>query len=225
MIFINKQLDRFKDGNDVVQVNKMQNAYPHLYDKDGNKIKDFFVGFDEQNENLLVETSIKDDKEIRQKVEQFIREQKQYIKAEQQKLQKQLNVYDKRIRAMNAVLSDRGLSEFTKEDCCRSMYEGTESNIGKIGIIPLSGLTNDYKKPEYQLFRLDGGFGCSPAGRGNSCFGKFCADGSEARMEKFDFIGIGNAEVEKIAQELEVGWSGGASGCAERERELDGPEM
>lgn len=106
-----------------------------------------------------------------------------------------------------------------------SMYEGTESNIGKIGIIPLSGLTNDYKKPEYQLFRLDGGFGCSPAGRGNSCFGKFCADGSEARMEKFDFIGIGNAEVEKIAQELEVGWSGGASGCAERERELDGPEM
>ena len=44
-------------------------------------------------------------------------------------------------------------------------------------------------------------------------------------MERFDFLGIANAEVEKIAEELEAGWSGGASGCAKKEREPDEPEM
>lgn len=136
---------------------------------------------------------------------------------------------DKRIKALNTVLADKGLSEFTKADCCRSMYEklpeGEISNRGKVGIISMECLAKDYRKPEYQLFRLEGGFGCSPTNGGNACYGKFCADGSEARMERFDFLGIANAEAEKIAEELEAGWSGGASGCAEKEREPDESEM
>lgn len=229
MIFVNKQLDKFKDGNGIVQINKMQSAYPHLYDKNGKELHNFYVGYDEANENLLVETTLNDSEVIKQKISEFIRDQKKYLNDCKHELTKSLTVCDKRIKAINAVLADKGLSEFTKADCCRSMYEklpeGETSNRGKVGIISMECLTKDYRKPEYQLFRLEGGFGCSPTNGGNACFGKFCADGSEARMEKFDFLGIGNEEVEKIAQELEAGWSGGASGCAEREREPDGPEM
>lgn len=224
MIFVNTQLDKFKDENGIVQINKMQNAYPHLYDKNGKELRNFYVGYDEANENLLVETTLNDPEAIKSHVEQFIKEQRQLIKAEQQRLQKQLVVYDKQIKAMNAVLSDRGLKEFTKADCSRSMYEklpeGETSNRGKVGIISMECLAKDYRKPEYQLFRLEGGFGCSPTNGGNACFGKFCADGSEARIERFDFLGIASAEVEKIAEELEAGWSGSASGCAEKEREM-----
>lgn len=229
MIFINQQLDKLKDENGIVQVNKMQNAYPHLYDKNGKELRKFYVGYDEANENLLVETTLKNTKTIKQKIGEFIREQKKYLKDCKQALQNELTVCDKRIKAINAVLADKGLSEFTKADCCRSMYEklpeGETSNRGKVGIISMECLAKDYRKPEYQLFRLEGGFGCSPNNGGNACFGKFCADGSEARMERFDFLGIANAEVEKIAEELEAGWSGGASGCAVKEREPDEPEM
>lgn len=230
MIFINEQLDKLKDENGIVQVNKKQNAYPHLYDEKGKELCNFYVGYDEANENLLVETTINDTETIKQKLGEFIKEQKLFLKNRKQKLQKELAVCDKRIKAINTVLADKGLSrEFTKADCCRSMYEklpeGETSNRGKVGIISMECLAADYRKPEYQLFRLEGGFGCSPTNGGNACFGKFCADGSEARMERFDFLGIANAEVEKIAEELEAGWSGGASGCAEKEREPDEPEM
>lgn len=229
MIFVNKQLDNFKDENGIVQVDKVQNAYPHLYDKNGKELRDFYVCYDEANENLLVETTLNEAEVIEHKLGEFIRDQKNYLKDCKQELQKNLTVCDKRIKAINMVLADKGLSEFTKADCCRSMYEklpeGETSNRGKVGIISIECLANDYRKPEYQLFRLEGGFGCSPTNGGNACFGKFCADGSEARMERFDFLGIANAEVEKIAEELEAGWSGGASGCVEREREPDEPEM
>ena len=225
MIFINKQLDNLKDENGIIQVNKMQNAYPHLYDKNGKELRNFYVGYDEANENLLVETTVNDAEAIKQKVGEFIRDQKKYLKDCKQELQKSLAVCDKRIKAINTVLVDKGLSnEFTKADCCRSMYEklpeGETSNRGKVGIISMECLAQDYKKPEYQLFRLEGGFGCSPTNGGNACFGKFCADGSEARMERFDFLGIANAEVEKIAEELEAGWSGGAGATIEREPEM-----
>lgn len=229
MIFVNKQLDKFKDENGDTHIYKMHEAFPHLYSKNDVKHSDFFVWFDDKNENLIVETTIEDSKAIEDRVKLFIRQQKENINREQQNLRGQLAVNEKRLKAMNAVLSDRGLKEFTKADCCRTMYaklpEGEISNKGKVGIISMDCLSKEYRKPEYQLFRLEGGFGCSPTNGGNACFGKFCADGSEARMERFDFLGIANAEVEKIAEELEAGWSGGASGCAVKEREPDEPEM
>lgn len=103
--------------------------------------------------------------------------------------------------------------------------EGETDNRGKVCILPLDFLSADYRKPEYQLFRIGSGFGCTPTGRGNACYGYFCANGDECRIEKYDFLGVANDEAVKIAEELEEGWTGGASGCAEKEREPDEPEM
>ena len=54
------------------------------------------------------------------------------------------------------------LKEFTVDDCLRTMYEtpadGTKSNEGKVCIIPLENLAEEYRRPEYQLFRVSGGF-------------------------------------------------------------------
>lgn len=100
--------------------------------------------------------------------------------------------------------------EITREDCVRDMYEmpedGSKDNVGKIGVIPYCYLKADFRAPQYQLVRLLGGFGTSPTGRGDACFGTACIDGLKARWEKFDFIGIGNAEVERYAEELESLW-------------------
>lgn len=229
MIFINQQLDKLKDENGIVQVNKMQNAYPHLYDKNGKELRNFYVGYDEANENLLVETTLNDTAAIKQMLGEFIRDQKKYLNDCKKELQKDLAVCDKRINALNTIFADKELREFTKADCCRSMYdevpEGETDNRGKVCILPLDFLSADYRKPEYQLFRIGSGFGCTPTGRGNACYGYFCANGDECRIEKYDFLGVANDEAVKIAEELEEGWTGGASGCAEKEREPDEPEM
>ena len=99
---------------------------------------------------------------------------------------------------------------FTKADCCRSMYDkptdGTLDNSGKVCIIPLEKLTASYRKPEYQLFRVLSGFGVDPTLSGNACFGYFCADGERCRWEKYNFLGVANDDVEKYAQELESKW-------------------
>lgn len=54
------------------------------------------------------------------------------------------------------------LKEFTVDDCLRTMYEtpsdGAKSNEGKVCIIPLENLAEEYRRPEYQLFRVSGGF-------------------------------------------------------------------
>ena len=74
------------------------------------------------------------------------------------------------------------LKEFTVDDCLRTMYEtpsdGAKSNEGKVCIIPLENLAEEYRRPEYQLFRVSGGFGCIPGGIGRACYGRFCIDGS-----------------------------------------------
>lgn len=118
------------------------------------------------------------------------------------------------------------LREFTREDCIRTMYEepqdGSTDNSGKVCIIPLSKLAEGYKEPKYQLFRVQSGFGVTPSSNGNACYGHFCADGEKCRWEKYNFIGVANEEVEKIAEQLESEWSGGAG--AEKTKEIE-PEM
>lgn len=104
------------------------------------------------------------------------------------------------------------LKEFTEKDCARSMFDdlpdGEIDNCGKVCVIPLSELTEEYRKPEFQLFRVSGGFGSRPHTIGRTCFGHFCFDGEKTRWFREDFIGVGNAEVEKIAQEFESAWQG-----------------
>lgn len=229
MIFINKQADKLKDENGKVVFDKLHEMYPHLYDKDGRKKGDFYAEFDDTNQNLIVETTIMDGTRLREKTEHFIYERRKFIAEEQKKINALTVKYNKQLIAMETMLSDKDLKEFTKADCCRSMYdevpEGETDNKGKVCILPLDFLSEDYRKPEYQLFRIGGGFGCTPSGRGNACYGYFCANGDEGRIEKYSFLGIANAETEKIAEELEAGWTGGVSGCAIKEREADEPEM
>lgn len=99
---------------------------------------------------------------------------------------------------------------FTKADCCRSMYDkptdGTLDNSGRVCIIPLEKLKESYRKPEYQLFRVLSGFGVDPSTMGNACYGYFCVDGERCRWERYNFLGVGNEDVEKYAEELESKW-------------------
>ncbi len=102
------------------------------------------------------------------------------------------------------------LKEFTVDDCLRTMYEtpsdGAKSNEGKVCIIPLENLAEEYRRPEYQLFRVSGGFGCIPGGIGRACFGRFCFYGERAMWAKGDFLGVGNEKGGRIAGEKEVAW-------------------
>ena len=96
------------------------------------------------------------------------------------------------------------LKEFTEKDIVRTMYEGKESNIGLVCIIPLSKLKEPYRQPKFQLFRLLNGFGCFPDTTGNACLGYFCADKEHCRWERYNIIGIGNEDVQKIGTALEA---------------------
>ena len=102
------------------------------------------------------------------------------------------------------------LKEFTVDDCLRTMYEtpsdGAKSNEGKVCIIPLENLAEEYRRPECQLFRVSGGFGCIPGGIGRACYGRFCIDGERTMWPKGDFLGVANERVERIAEEMEAAW-------------------
>ncbi len=102
---------------------------------------------------------------------------------------------------------------YTAANTVRTMYAKVEEaagNADKVAIISPSYVnetfTEEYKKPEYQLFRLKRGFGVHPENSGNACYGYFCADGEECRMEKYNFIGIADEATTAIAEELEAKW-------------------
>ncbi len=99
---------------------------------------------------------------------------------------------------------------FTEEDCCRGMFDdvpdGKETNEGFVAIVPMRNLDTPYKKPDYQLFRLGTGFGCSPTLSGRACYGRLCVNGARVRFEREDLLGIANEEATKYAEELEKEW-------------------
>lgn len=105
---------------------------------------------------------------------------------------------------------------FTAANTVRSMYDkvdALEGNAGKVAILSASFVnetfTEEYKKADYQLFRLSHGFGTFPDKMGNACYGHFCADGEQCRMEKYNFVGIADEATAKYAEELEAKWQKG----------------
>ena len=100
------------------------------------------------------------------------------------------------------------MKTFTSKDCIRGMYDEApnDSNAGCVGILKIDTFKPEYQQPEFQLFKICGGFGSSPSKMGNAVFGYFCVDGEECRFERPMFIGIANEEVTKIADELEKQW-------------------
>ncbi len=100
---------------------------------------------------------------------------------------------------------------FTKSDGVRTMFQplplGEKSNEGKVCIIPYRELKDEYRKSEYQLFRLDGGNGCKPLNFGSSCYGYYCIDGERGCFSRSQIVGIGNNEVQQYGTELETAWN------------------
>lgn len=73
---------------------------------------------------------------------------------------------------------------------CESEKDGQLEYEGKVLVLKGSSLREQYKKPEYQLFLAESGFGCHPNARGRKVFGKFLIDGEETHFQRSDFIGI-----------------------------------
>ena len=51
------------------------------------------------------------------------------------------------------------------------------------------GIKDEYKKPEYQLFYAQSGFGCSPSARGRKVFGTFLYDGERTNFDRSRLFG------------------------------------
>lgn len=61
---------------------------------------------------------------------------------------------------------------------------------GKLLVLRPECLKDEYKSPDYQLFRAKSGFGCDPNARGRSVFGQFAKDDEDYSWWRTDFIGI-----------------------------------
>lgn len=92
---------------------------------------------------------------------------------------------------------------FTKENCCRSMYDtSVESNQNCIAILKPEVLREEHGSKDNQLVLLLSDFGCRPVSSGNACYVKFCANGFRTRIERYDLLGIADEETETYAYKL-----------------------
>ncbi len=83
---------------------------------------------------------------------------------------------------------------YTKEDCLPLDNEDLEN---KILVLNPEVLKDEYKRPEYQICKAFGGFGCSPTARGRRVFVKCLYDSEEISWYREDFIGILKEELVK----------------------------
>ena len=60
----------------------------------------------------------------------------------------------------------------------------------KILVLNPFGIKDEYKKPEYQLFFTQSGFGCSPTASGRKVFGTFLYDGEKTNFDRSRFLGV-----------------------------------
>ena len=103
----------------------------------------------------------------------------------------------------NIIMKDR-IELFTSKDCIRSMYDNVPNgtnNIGFWAILKTEALKVDYRKPQFQLLKLESEFGCSPHASGNACYGHY-VDGEKSRRERYNFIGIANKKASNYAESL-----------------------
>lgn len=88
---------------------------------------------------------------------------------------------------------------YVSEDCVKDSYK--QNYTGKIMVLKPSFLKEEYRKPQFQLFKAESGFGCDPAKTGRAVFGKYLIDGEKSRCDRSDFIGILKDE---LVKELEL---------------------
>lgn len=72
---------------------------------------------------------------------------------------------------------------------CLPIYN-FETLKGKIVVLKSDALYREYRSIAHQLYLADGGFGCSPKGRGNAIYAYNLYTGKKTRIEKYDVIGV-----------------------------------
>ena len=82
----------------------------------------------------------------------------------------------------------------------------------KIMVLNPTGIKDEYKTPDYQLFYAQSGFGCSPTARGRQVYGRFLADGEYTHFERSRFLG-------QLKPELVPDWA------KEKVREFEKPSV
>lgn len=96
-------------------------------------------------------------------------------------------VLDGFINLTRKAFSELGL--YDKSQCLDTKGEPADYT-GKVLVIRPDWLKDRYKRPEFQLFYADSGFGCSPKASGRKVFGQFLYDGEKTHLDRGDFIGI-----------------------------------
>ena len=79
-------------------------------------------------------------------------------------------------------------TRLTEADCTHVSY--SESIENKVVVIDADVLRPEYRKQAHQLHLCVGGFGSYGNSRGSACYCKSLYDGSEARYERSDVIGV-----------------------------------
>lgn len=81
---------------------------------------------------------------------------------------------------MNKLLTDKNCEAHSEQQC----YEN------KLLIIKPEKLREEFRKPYFQYFYAESGFGCHPDVLGTKVFGRFLADDQRGQLYRDDFIGI-----------------------------------
>ena len=85
--------------------------------------------------------------------------------------------------------------------------EGNNQDFtGKIVVLRADYFKDHYKSPDYQLFLVEAGFGCSPTTTGTKVYGRFLNDDEKTHFKCADVIGVLKEELipqwaaDKVAQ-------------------------
>ena len=80
------------------------------------------------------------------------------------------------------------LGMFDQKQC--EPDSSTMDYTGKVLVLSLNTLKEEYWSPENQLWLAQSGFGCSPTARGRSILCTCLGDGEQTRWNRNDFIGV-----------------------------------
>ena len=90
------------------------------------------------------------------------------------------------------LVTDQARREFAKLNLWNSEHCIPPDSLdfeNKIMVLNPTGIKDEYKTPDYQLFYAQSGFGCSPTARGRQVYGRFLADGEYTHFERSRFLG------------------------------------
>lgn len=86
----------------------------------------------------------------------------------------------------------KALGLLTSKECIDDSYK--EDYTNKLLILEPEILNDQSRKPAFQYFYAENGFGCDPNSIGRKVFGTFIADGEKSHFSRSDFIGIADKE-------------------------------